>query len=425
MMTGIGIAIIILTFYAIIKNFETRLALILGGLAMGIVGGNPLSVIDAFSTALVNKTLTPVICVTMGFGLILKYTGCSTHIVNLAAKGLKKTGIFLLPLTIIVMWLLNISLVSASGLAAAVGVILVPVLIRVGIHPVMAGTAVLLGTWGSSVSPASALVVQVGEIAGQDTMVGVMRFLAPGTLAMIASAIAFSILACFWRNKQVDNNVEADFKAEQQDSYPEEPINLFKAFIPLVPILILVLGSPMVKVIPNISIVNAMLVGTVLAYISYRKDIKDFMKEFFKGMGEGFVDIIILMGAAAVFIQGMIVIGIVDAMITALKGSGNIAAIASVAGPMIVAVLSGSGNAATLAFNGSVTPFAEHFGLNMVDMGMVAQAAGNIGRTMSPVAGVTIICAKIAGVSPMEVAKYAALPCIVAALTMLVLVYYI
>jgi len=38
-------------------------------------------------------------------------------------------------------------------------------------------------------------------------------------------------------------------------------------------------------------------------------------------------------------------------------------------------------------------------------MGSIATLGGALGRTMSPIAGAAIICASIAGVNPMELAK--------------------
>ena len=67
------------------------------------------------------------------------------------------------------------------------------------------------------------------------------------------------------------------------------------------------------------------------------------------------------------------------------------------------------GDAATVAFNEAVTPHAAQFGLETMNMGSIAALGGTLGRTISPIAGATIICAGIAGVDPMEVCKRNAL----------------
>lgn len=178
----------------------------------------------------------------------------------------------------------------------------------------------------------------------------------------------------------------------------------------------------MIKLLPPISITNAMLLGTVLCFAVTRPAVKPFAKEFFSGMGRGFVSIVILIAAANVFISGMNSMGLVQSLIEAMEQSTAIAKISAVFGPFLVAAISGSGNAAVLAFNGAVTPFAPNFGMNISDMGACVQAGSFLGRTMSPVAGVTIICAEIAGVSPMDLTKRVAIPCIVAAVLLIIVV---
>jgi len=53
----------------------------------------------------------------------------------------------------------------------------------------------------------------------------------------------------------------------------------------------------------------------------------------------------------------------------------------------------------------AVTPHANQFGLEFINMGSMAFLEGVLGRAMSPITGATIICAGIAGVNPIEVAK--------------------
>ena len=98
--------------------------------------------------------------------------------------------------------------------------------------------------------------------------------------------------------------------------------------------------------------------------------------------------------------------------------------IAATFGPFILAMISGSGDAATVAFNEAVTPHAAQFGLQAIDMGSMAALGGTLGRTMSPIAGATIICAGIAGVDPMEVCKRNALGITLALLAGMVILLF-
>jgi DcuC family C4-dicarboxylate transporter len=86
--------------------------------------------------------------------------------------------------------------------------------------------------------------------------------------------------------------------------------------------------------------------------------------------------------------------------------------------------MSGSGDAASVAFNKAVTIHAEQFGMLPTDMGSLAVLAGALGRTMSPIAGGAIICSAFAGINPMELAKRNAPGMIIAVtVSMLLLVY--
>ena len=90
-------------------------------------------------------------------------------------------------------------------------------------------------------------------------------------------------------------------------------------------------------------------------------------------------------------------------------------------GSLWSAVISGSGNAAALAFNGAVTPHAADFGYGIMQLGSMAQIGAGIGRSMSPVAGAGIIIAGLAGINPMEMAKRNAVPCIIATIVIMLL----
>jgi C4-dicarboxylate transporter len=58
-----------------------------------------------------------------------------------------------------------------------------------------------------------------------------------------------------------------------------------------------------------------------------------------------------------------------------------------------MALVTGSGDAATMAFNKSITPHAATFGYAQANLGMAAALAGTLGRSASPLAGAAIVCA--------------------------------
>jgi DcuC family C4-dicarboxylate transporter len=98
-------------------------------------------------------------------------------------------------------------------------------------------------------------------------------------------------------------------------------------------------------------------------------------------------------------------IGLIPAFIDMLKQSNEIARWGASFGPFLLAVLTGSGEAAIWAFNQAVTPSAASFGMNPEALGLLCAVAGQFGRTASPLAGCIIIVAGIAKVSPFEISK--------------------
>ena len=68
-------------------------------------------------------------------------------------------------------------------------------------------------------------------------------------------------------------------------------------------------------------------------------------------------------------------------------------------------LVTGSGDAATFAFNEAVTPHAAKFGLATDFLGYLAMLSGHFGRLSSPLAGGLILVAGIAGVNPIDIVK--------------------
>lgn len=408
-----GMIIVIATFVAIIKKFETRLVLFLSGILMCLIGGNIPAGTTAFVKELTNAGLVPTICTVLGFSYVMEYTGCSRHMVYCISSMLKKFTFIIIPGAVLVTFFINIALPSAAGCAAAVGALLIPALIRSGVHPAMAGSAVFLGTWGSVMSPGLMFNPQVAEIAGVDIMTVIGTFSLQVVIAAVIAACILTGIAVF---RKENKGYEAQELSEEKDEFK---VNYLYAIIPVIPLVLLVIGSKQVKLIPEISVPVAMLVGTAIGCIVVRPNVKEATRKFFRGTGDGMCDVVGLIAAAACFTAGMKTIGLTGALIEAMKSSQQIAQIAAAYGPFLIGAVSGSGNAAALAFNGAVTPHAADFGYGIVELGSMAQIGAGLGRCMSPVAGAGIILAKMAGVAPMELAKRNALPTIVAALVVM------
>ena len=400
---------------------------------MGTNGGVSAAV-DAFVKQLVNGGLVPTIVTVMGFGYVMTFTKCSDHLVNLLVKPLARVPVIVIPGAVIITWLLNIVLPSAAGIAAAVGVLLIPALIALKVRPVMAAAAVFIGTWGSVVSPGLMFNPQIADIAfkakeipAPDAMIVIMQEALPCAIGALVAAICLTII-CIVLKEGVGSTEIVKELPDGEEIQKNFKVNPIKAIIPIIPLALLVLASKQVGVLPTkaFSVPVCMLIGTAIGLIVAlfsKQKIGEASKKFCRGAGDGFCDVVILIAAAAMFASGMKAIGLTGALVDAMKGSQSVAMFAAAAGPFVMAAISGSGNAAALAFNQAITPNAADFGLTIVQLGAVAQIAAGLGRSMSPVAGGVIILAGIAGVNPMEVVKRTAIPAIVALIVVTLLMF--
>lgn len=394
-----GIIVIIGVVYLLIKRKDTRTVLFGAGLLMALLSGKPMLALDAFATRMTAGSLIMPICSVMGFATVLKLTKCDQHLVNLVVGALSKIRPLLIPGAAAATWFINIALPSAAGTSAAVGAIFIPILVQAGIHPATAATAIMLGTFGSSLSPGSSHNAMISEMAGNEVM-DIVAAKTPAALIGLAIGIICLVIVAKILKEDKGYVLEANSEAKEI-----EKANFFYAMICLIPIVILVLGSTVVPLL-KMGVPQAMLIGTLLAILVTRTNPKDVTKSFFDGMGKAYADVMGIIICAAVFVAGMDALGLVEALTNALMQAPTSAVrVATSMGTFVLAVITGSGDAATLAFNEALTPQAEQFGMTIANMGNLVHMGGALGRTMSPLAGGAIICAGLAKVEPMEILK--------------------
>lgn len=413
----VAILVIVVTIYLLIKRHETRMVLIGSGLLLCLLSLEPMAAFDAFSQQMTNSGLIQAICSSMGFAYVMNYTKCDTALVQALTKPLSRLGFWLIPLTVIITAFINTAIPSAAGCAAAVGATLIPLLIANRIHPAIAGAAVLCGTFGSFFNPGQMHNVKVAEMSGLSEMQVIFSHAPYLGAAVLSGAIGLSLIALF--KKEFGVTVEQNTVLQTAENVAPSAITgktLLLATAPFVP-LILLLGSNLawfgdVK----FNVPSAMLIGVIYALLITLSHPGELTKSFFNGMGSSYADIIGIIIAAGVFAQGLQSSGLINAFIQFLTNHPEFARWGGTLGPYLMGVITGSGDAAALAFNQAVTPHAETFGYTIDKLGSAAAIAGSLGRTMSPVAGVVIVCAGLSQTSPIDLVKRTAPGMIVAVL---------
>ncbi len=418
-MLWIGLIIILITVYCLMKQYETRLVLFISGVVMAIISGNIMVAFDAFSKSMKNANLIEPIIAAMGFAMVLQITKCDQHLIYLLAKSLKNLGPLLVPGAVLATALVNTSITSAGGCSAAVGAILIPVLIGAGVHPAMAAAAVFAGTYGSPMlNPGFGQIAIVADVAHSTPIDVISNHYHVVLILGLITAISLTIVA-FVKGEH------KGYHSDTLDHLKDFKINYIMAMVPMLPLIILILGSTgTVPLFKKFAISHAMLIGCAAAFLATRKSPAEISKAFFKGAGDGFATVFGIITMALVFVSGVQSLGIINWMIQEMINTPSIAKISATVGPFLLGVISGSGEAASIAFNQSVTIHADTLGLNALNLGSLAAISGALGRTMSPIAGCAIICAGFAKVNPLELVKRTALGAIICVIiTMLLLMY--
>lgn len=418
-MLWIGLIIILITVYCLMKQYETRLVLFISGVVMAIISGNIMVAFDAFSKSMKNANLIEPIIAAMGFAMVLQITKCDQHLIYLLAKSLKNLGPLLVPGAVLATALVNTSITSAGGCSAAVGAILIPVLIGAGVHPAMAAAAVFAGTYGSPMlNPGFGQIAIVADVAHSTPIDVISNHYHVVLILGLITAISLTIVA-FVKGEH------KGYHSDTLDHLKDFKINYIMAIVPMLPLIILILGSTgTVPLFKKFAISHAMLIGCAAAFLATRKNPAEISKAFFKGAGDGFATVFGIITMALVFVSGVQSLGIINWMIQEMINTPSIAKISATVGPFLLGVISGSGEAASIAFNQSVTIHADTLGLNALNLGSLAAISGALGRTMSPIAGCAIICAGFAKVNPLELVKRTALGAIICVIiTMLLLMY--
>ena len=415
----------------LIMKKDTKTVLIGVGLVLCVLCLKPLDGLSAFTSYMTKAGLIKAICASMGFAFVMKFTGCDRALVNLLTRPLGNIGFLLIPLVVALTYFINIAIPSAAGCSAAVGATLIPVMMAAGVKPEMAGAAVFAGTFGSVLSPGSAHNVFVADMVKahnpsytvQD-VIAVQFSSAITALIVVLIVMSITAIVCkdytkgvnYLAQKEGGANSVASNSADGSnlDAQPQK-LNALHALMPLVPLVILIIGgTSKLNAISflkwtKMGVAEAMLLGAIVTIVITMTNPQKITKEFFKGMGSAYADIMGIIIAAGVFVAGLSACGAIDFVIEWLKGEQGYVKFGGTFVPFFMGVVTGSGDAAAMAFNTAVTVHADQLGFAQDKLGMAVAISGALGRSASPIAGGCIVCAGLAMVSPIQIAKRTAL----------------
>ena len=438
----LALAIIVVTGYLVVKRYQTHATLFLSGFALLTVAwlsdpGAGTPGVDASPTgwfffdlfALASEAFSSrvarigmIIMAAGGFARYMSAIAASNALVDLSTGPLSRIGnpYVLLAFTYVAGQLLNIFIPSAAGLAMLLLVAMYPTLVRLGIRP--AAAAAVIGTTAClDLGPASPASNIAAEVAGITPIEYFVRHQLPVSAVVIPVVALLHFAWQNWCDRREDaSGAEPpevlDVREGDQDQAPWA-----YALLPLLPLVLLFVFSPLVVDAVRLDVVTAMLISLAagMACEGIRKrSLRDALAgivHFFRGMGEIFSSVVTLIVAAEIFAQGVKATGLIDSLVSGVEGAGlgSGAMVVVLVGLLgVTALLTGSGNAALFSFAGMIPGIASRMNASLVSLILPSQLAGGLFRSMSPVAGVIIAVAGAAKVMPFDIVKRTSVPMI-------------
>lgn len=437
-----ALIIIAVTAWLVVKRYQTHATLFLAGFALlttahiaqlmsvGSSPGDSITGLFAFDLfALASEAFSSrvarigmIIMAAGGFAKYMSAISASTALVNISTGPLSRirSPYLLLALTYVAGQILNIFIPSAAGLAMLLLVAMYPTLVKLGVRP--AAAAAVIGTTAClDLGPASPASNIAAETAGITPIEYFVRY------QLLVSAVIIPVVAVlhfFWqgwcdrREAAPDQDAagELEVKAVAEERAPGA-----YALLPLLPLALLFVFSPLMIQSIRLDVVTAMLISLAAGMVCEgfrRQSLREALGgivHFFRGMGDIFSSVVTLIVAAEIFAQGVKATGLIDTLVSSVEGAGlggGVMAVVLVALLGLTALLTGSGNAALFSFAGMIPGIAGRMNASLLSLILPAQLAGGLFRSMSPVAGVIIAVAGAARVTPFDIVKRTSVPMI-------------
>lgn len=428
----ISIAIIVITAIALYRKLNPQGILITAGLAMCIISlfalGNSIELKHPTGNAgfdiikLIDETFVNnisraglMIMTIGGYVAFMNHIEATQTLVRLSMKPLsfmRRFPMLAAVLTIPIGQMLFITTPSATGLGLLLVASIYPILTSLGVSRLTA-LSMIAATTLFDQGPGSANTALAAQLIGINN---VEYFITHQLPLVIPTTIIVMITFCisnwyFDKYSPQDNSENVNVEAFSTTA------PAFYALFPILPLILLVVFSPYVGLInPPIKLdtttaMFASLFTTMLIHllrIRHIKKVYESISAFWKGMGNVFGKVVTLIVASEIFSKGLIQLHFIDSLIQLSTGAGFSELTIVIVFSLIIfgaAVLMGSGNAAFFSFGPLMPGIATQLGIPSYIMILPSQLASSMGRSASPIAGVIVAIAGVAGASPIELAK--------------------
>ncbi len=374
-----------------------------------------------------------IIMASAAFADYMDHIGATATMVRVCIKPLRmiKASYLILALGYVLGQCLHIAIPSAAGIAMLLLVTFFPMLVSLGVSKPAAAAMIALTSF-MDLGPAVGTANLAARTSGMPAATYFVQHQIPIAVWVIGVVAILIFFSARYFDRRADRNAfqaQADGAASGQGS---DRAPAFYAILPLLPIVLILVFSPLVVAQVDMDVVTAMILGSVVGLVcelAVKRDVKTVFKGFqvfFKGIGASFTNVVSLLVCADVFAQGLQTIGAVGYMIDSVRNAGfgvNLMAVVMTAMVGVTAMITGSGVAAFFAFSGLAPGIATKFGVSAVTMVLPMQLMAGMGRAISPVAGVVIAVSKAGECLPFEIVRRTIIPALGGMATMLLLNY--
>lgn len=443
------LVVLVVVAYLIVKNYHPALSLIIGALvllACAWMLGHPIypagegtgfglfDIFLKFKDTIIAQVSSAgiVIMILFGYSGYMNAIGANQMAVNFLVKPLmkiKRKSLFV-PVVFLIGNLMSLVVPSASSLAIILMSILYPMLASMGISSltaagVIAMTATIMPT------PLGADNVIAANTLGYD----VLNYVVWNAKISLPSLLIIAVAEYFWQkycDKKEGEAAYVSLNEEGLSKQKEFDVPKFYAILPILPLLLIVgvgIAGMFIKgitmdifVLTFISFFIAVLVET-LRLKSFKK-VQDTAVEMFKGMGQGFSQVVMLVVGGSLFTSAIQTLGIIDSIMASVEASSSAGIVTTLifsGATTLFGILSGGGLAMFYAVIELIPGIAEKAGIDGILISLPMQMIANLTRTISPVAAVVMIVASTVGVSPIRILKRTSVPTIIGIISVIVL----
>ena len=363
-----------------------------------------------------------------GFSAYMNRVGATEALVRLVITPITKLKqpYLILVLAYVIGQLLFMVIPSAAGLAMLLVVVMMPIIVAAGVSPA-AGAAVIATTSAMPIGPATGTEILAAHTVGLSPAVYFVKHQLP---VAIPTIIAVAITH-FFVQRRLDRKGEdeAGERSDEQMSSGRVAPTWYALFL-LLPIILLVVFSPLVVMAIQLSTVSAFLLVWVLAVIVElirnhdRSAVLAVANTMFVGMGNIFAKVVSLIITAQLFAEGLKQAGVIKLLVSGAEGIGLPLWGMAILFTLVVGLvtfLTGSGVGSFTSFASLAPGIASGLSGNATNLVTPMQFAGGLFRSVSPISGVVITVAGAAGISPMAVVRRTALPTLVGFIVMMAL----